>query len=304
MKNHTAVCKTTRKTNDGQAQGSSGGENAVAIAPPNYGINFVDSGMTATAPIQCVADKRSGIPVNALSNAKAPDICSRSSDCNDRLVGAGVGALAGGLAGAAIGAVVGGPVGALVGAGIGGLVGGIAGALIGGGCTASATGVALGASSAFNDSTQHGLITPIIVRGTELADVQDSELVSASLDHHGSFSAIPSTVGNTSGFMAANNIPPDRHLGGNAWTLNTFDSHGGDGDLSFLQMDLFKIPKCNINTAQDMPNSGYRIKRTVKTEGTKVVGIVTKTAEAVSIGGHSSTPGLTAKKEAKVTLRP
>jgi hypothetical protein len=220
------------------------------------------------------------------------------------LVSAGVGAVAGGLVGAAIGAAVGGPVGALVGAGIGAVVGGVGGALVGGGgCTASATGVALGASSAFNDGIDHGLITPITVRGTELADVQDSELVSSSVDHHGCFSPIPSTVSSTSGFMAANSIPPDRHLANNAWTLSAFDSHGGDGDLSFLQTDLFKIPKCGINTAQDMPNSGYRIKRTVKSEGTKVVGIVTKSAEAVSIGSHSSTPGLTAKKEAKVTLR-
>ncbi len=171
------------------------------------------------------------------------------------------------------------------------------------GCSASATGISLGASSAFNDGTDHGLITPIIVRGTNLADVLDSELVSPSVDHHGSFATIPSVVSGTSGFMPANSIPPDRHLANNAWTLSVFDGHGGDGDLSFLQMDLFTIPTCGINTPQDMPNSGYRIKRTVKQEGTKVVGIVEKTAEAVTIGSHSSTPGLTAKKEAKVTLR-
>jgi len=35
----------------------------------------------------------------------------------------------------------------------------------------------------------------------------------------------------------------------------------------------------------------------------KVVGSVTKTAEEVTIGSHKSTAGLTAKKEAKVTLR-
>lgn len=171
-------------------------------------------------------------------------------------------------------------------------------------CTASATGVSLGASTGFNDGTSHGLITPIIVRGSDLANVQDSEQVSPSVDHTGSFAGMPSVVSNTSGFMAADNIPPDRHLGGNAHALDRFDNHGGDGTWSFLQLDIFKIPSCGITTATAMPNSGYRIKREVKRDGASVKGIVTKSAEAVTVNGFTSTAGLTAEKKAEVTLRP
>jgi hypothetical protein len=210
------------------------------------------------------------------------------------------GALLGGLAGAAIGAA-GGPAAALVAGAIGAIGGGVAGLLS---CSASATGVSLGASGPINDGTVYGLRTPIIVRGTELADVLDSELVGASIDHTGSMVKRPSAKSSNSGFMAADKIPDDRHTSGIADHLSFFDGHGGDGSYSRLQMDLFKIPKCKIDTPQAMPNSGYRIKRSVKADGGKVVGVVIKTAEAVTIDGHKTTPGLTAKKEAKVTLRP
>ena len=223
--------------------------------------------------------------------------------------GALTGGLIGALGGAAIGAVIGSVVpgigtgvGALVGGAVGAIGGAIAGHLLS--CSASATGVSLGASGPINDGTVYGLRTPINVRGTELADVLDSESVGASIDHTGSMVARPSATSNNSGFMAADSIPDDRHTSGIADHLSFFDGHGGEGSYSRLQMDLFKIPKCNINTAQPMPNSGYRVKRTVKAEGTSVVGIITKTAEAVTVGSNSSTAGLTAKKEAKVTLRP
>lgn len=218
------------------------------------------------------------------------------------------GALLGGLAGAGIGALIGSIVPG-IGTGIGALVGGALGALGGAlaghflSCSASATGVSLGASGPINTGRKYGLRTPIIIRGTELADVLDSELVGASIDHTGSMAARPSARSNNSGFMPADNIPDDRHTSSIANHLSYYDNHGGDGSYSRLQMDLYKIPKCKINTPQSMSNSGYRIKRTVKREGAKVVGIVTKTAEAVTIGSHSSSKGLTAKKEAKVTLR-
>ena len=170
-------------------------------------------------------------------------------------------------------------------------------------CSASATGVSLGDSGPINDGTRYGLRTPIIVRGTELVDVLDSELVGTSIDHTGSMESRPSSRSNNSGFMPADNIPDDRHRSSISDHLSYFDDHGGDGSYSRLQMDLYKIPSCNIDEATSMPNSGYRIKREVKAEGDKVVGIITKTAEAVTIGSHSTTEGLTAKKEAKVTLR-
>ena len=170
-------------------------------------------------------------------------------------------------------------------------------------CAATATGVELGESGPIDEETRYGLRTPIIVHGSLLANVLDSELVGTSIDHTGSMKNRPSSRSTNSGFMAADNIPDDRHRSSKADHLNYYDNHGGDGSYSRLQMDLYKIPSCGINDPQSMPSSGYRIKREVKAEGGNVVGIVTKTAEAVTIGDHSSTAGLTAKKEAKVTLR-
>ena len=167
---------------------------------------------------------------------------------------------------------------------------------------ASATGVALGASGPIHTDTKYGLRTPIQVRGTDLANVLDSELVGSSIDHTGSMEHKPSARSNNSGFMAADDIPDDRHSSGIADHLRYFD-RGGDGSYSRLQMDLYKIPTQGIDDPVAMPESGYRIKREVKAEGSDVVGIVTKTAEAVTIGEKTSTPGLTAQKQAKVTLR-
>jgi hypothetical protein len=170
-------------------------------------------------------------------------------------------------------------------------------------CRASASGVSLGASGPINDGTVYGLRTPIIIRGTELADVMDSELVGASIDHTGSMTHRPSAKSSNSGFMPADNIPDDQHTSGIADHLSYFDTYGGEGSYSRLQMDLYKIPSCNINDPAPIENSGYRVKRTVQSEGGKVVGIVTKTAEDVTIEGHTTKAGLTPKREAKVTLR-
>jgi len=170
-------------------------------------------------------------------------------------------------------------------------------------CRASASGVSLGASGPINDGTVYGLRTPINVRGTDLANVLDSELVGTSIDHTGSMAARPSAKSSNSGFMAADSIPDDRHTSSIADHLSYYDAHGGDGSYSRLQMDLYKVPNCNIDTPWPIPNSGYRVKRSVQAEGSKVVGVVTKTAEDVTVDGKSATAGLTPKKEAKVILR-
>ncbi len=174
----------------------------------------------------------------------------------------------------------------------------------GSGCSASATGVSLGPSTDFNDGHQYGLITPIKVRGKKLAKVEDSELVGTSMNHLGSMTHRPSARSTNSEFMPANNIPDDRHMSGIEDHLSFYDNHGGDGSYDRLQMDLFKIPKCGITTPQSMPNSGYRLKRHIFREGNNIVGQITKTAEAVSIDGFSSTAGLTPQRQtAKLVLR-
>jgi hypothetical protein len=172
-------------------------------------------------------------------------------------------------------------------------------------CTASATGVSLGASTALNNAGSFGLITPITVHGTDLANVLDSELVSPSVDHTGCFSSVASMVSSTSSWMAADNIPPDNHTFPKRLALSTFDANGGAGSISFLQMDLYKIPTCGINSPVAMPNSGYRIKHELSgAVGGTVRAVTTKTAEAVTIDAFTTTAGLTASKRAENTIRP
>ena len=55
MKRHTSISKTTRTFTTDSMHQSSARDTAVAFAPPDYGIDFVDSGMAATAPVQRVA---------------------------------------------------------------------------------------------------------------------------------------------------------------------------------------------------------------------------------------------------------
>jgi hypothetical protein len=55
LKIHTAVSKISHKATGDLSQNVSGSENALAITPPNYGIEFVDSGMAANAPVQCLS---------------------------------------------------------------------------------------------------------------------------------------------------------------------------------------------------------------------------------------------------------
>ena len=49
MNGHTFASQKDRKTADNPSRHSSAGEHAVAIAPPDYGIDFVDTGTPATA---------------------------------------------------------------------------------------------------------------------------------------------------------------------------------------------------------------------------------------------------------------
>lgn len=169
--------------------------------------------------------------------------------------------------------------------------------------TPTVTGVALGTGYAEKTDTKYGLVTPIIIRGTQLDKVMDSELVGASIDHTGSFASRPSAKSNNSGFMKADKIPDDHHSSGIADHLKYFDNHGGDGSYSRLQMDLYKIPSVSGETIKAIPSSGYRIKRSVKKVGEKVVGTVTKTPEACTIDSYTTTEGLGPSATADVTIR-
>ena len=54
MNSRTSANKTKQKSSGDSSQHSAGGENAAAMTPPDYGIDFVDNGMAASMPVQCV----------------------------------------------------------------------------------------------------------------------------------------------------------------------------------------------------------------------------------------------------------
>ena len=56
MKGHAFTSKTTRKTTDAPSRHSSAGENAIALSPPAYGIDFVDQRMPAPSANRAGAD--------------------------------------------------------------------------------------------------------------------------------------------------------------------------------------------------------------------------------------------------------
>lgn len=81
MKYTTSQTKATRQTEDTSSRGSSVGQEAVSIAPPEYGLDFVDQGMAETAPTQrrCFAcpgrsegtpENRTGMPDRLMSGVE------------------------------------------------------------------------------------------------------------------------------------------------------------------------------------------------------------------------------------------
>ena len=75
IKSHTTVNKTTHKTCDNvsyQSHPSSVGNNALALTPPDYGINFVDISMTAPVPVQRVGKLEEERPLQARSISAVP----------------------------------------------------------------------------------------------------------------------------------------------------------------------------------------------------------------------------------------
>jgi hypothetical protein len=60
MKSHAFTSRTARKTTDAPSQHSSAGKNANALAPPAYGIDFVDRGMPALDTDRAAGGKTPG----------------------------------------------------------------------------------------------------------------------------------------------------------------------------------------------------------------------------------------------------
>lgn len=137
-----------------------------------------------------------------------------------------------------------------------------------------------------------------------MASVQDSEKVSLSFDHTGSFVGTAPIPSSQSSFMPAVNIPNDRHGAPRALILNFADNHGGNGSFAKHQLDVYTHPHYGIINPIAIPNSGYKITRTITTgPGTRVRLRVDKTPEACTVDGFSTTAGPSPAQHDEVIVR-
>lgn len=222
------------------------------------------------------------------------------------LIGGGIGAVAGGVGGF----VLGGPVGAVIGAMGGAAVGAGIGALVGGPLAPVPTALRNGPGHTPIDTAgAAGMAIDITLTSSsgldaDMAAVQDSEQVSASLNHTGSYVHIPSERSNNSGYMPGHPIPADRHSEGKARVIDCADNHGGNGSMEREQLDSFTAPAAGITTPTAVPNSGYVIKRIITVTGTAISFRLHKSARAVTVNGFTTAPGPSAAQFDDVVVRP
>jgi hypothetical protein len=225
----------------------------------------------------------------------------------------------GALIGGGIGAVVGGVGGFLVGGPVGAIVGGVGGALVG-----AAIGAAVGGAAApcpvpvaVRNGPRHAPIDTADAAGmaiaitltsstgndTDMASVQDSEQVSSSFNHTGSYTAVPAGRSNNSGYMAGHPIPDDRHSEPKARIIDCADNHGGNGSMDRHQLDSFTAAACGITSPRAIPNSGYLIRRTIIVSGTQIKFRLDKSPAACAVNGFTTTAGPSPAQSEEVVVR-
>ena len=139
----------------------------------------------------------------------------------------------------------------------------------------------------------------------ELPFVQDSEVVGTSFDHTGSCATLPSFASSNSTFMPAANIPNDRHQSARALIIDRADNYGGSGSYARHQLDIYNHARYGIFNAIAIPNSGYRITRSIIAgPGTRLRFRVDKTPEACTVRGFSTTAGPSPAQHDEVVIRP
>ena len=190
----------------------------------------------------------------------------------------------GGLIGGGIGALVGAVGGFFLGGPGGAIVGGIGGAAIGAGIGAGIAGSRCPVPVAVRNGPRHAPIdtadsagmaiaitlTSSTGRDADMASVQDSEQVSSSFNHTGSYAAVPPGRSNNSGYMAGYPIGDDQHSEPKATIIDCADNHGGNGSMERHQLDTFTAPACGITTPRAIPASGYLIRRIITVTGTQI----------------------------------
>lgn len=135
----------------------------------------------------------------------------------------------------------------------------------------------------------------------DMASVQDSEQVSSSLNHTGSYATVPSRRSNNSGYMAGYPVPDDRHSEAKADIIDVADNKGGDGSFEREQCDTWKPNATGTEAA--IPASGYVIKRTLKKTGTQIKFTTEKSPRAVTVNGFTTTAGPSPTQSEEVTVR-
>jgi hypothetical protein len=139
----------------------------------------------------------------------------------------------------------------------------------------------------------------------DLASAQDSEQVSLSFDHTGSFAGTPARPTSQSGFMSAANIPNDRHGSSRAEMIGIADAGGGAGSYAKHQLDIYTHARYGIINPIVIPNSGYRLTRSIVAgAGTELRFRVDKQPEACTVNGFTTDAGSSPAQSDEVQLRP
>lgn len=136
----------------------------------------------------------------------------------------------------------------------------------------------------------------------DMASILDSEQVSSSINHTGSYAALPSRRSNNSGYMPGYPIPADHHSEGKADIIDTADNHGGNGSFERLQLDTWKPTAAGAEAA--IPDSGYVIKRTIITNGKEIRYRTEKSPRACTVNGFTTTAGPSPAQSEEVQVRP
>ena len=146
-------------------------------------------------------------------------------------------------------------------------------------------------------------ITSSTGNDADMAGIQDSEQVGLSYNHTGSMASVDPLPSNQSGFMPGHPIPDDQHGWSKAAIIDIADNNGGDGSFEKKQLDIYTDTDGGVTAPQAIPSSGYVIKRTIKTSGTKITLKTEKRAEAATVNGYSTTAGPSSTYSDEVTVR-
>jgi hypothetical protein len=86
--------------------------------------------------------------------------------------------------------------------------------------------------------------------------------------------------------------------------IDRADNHGGSGGYSRHQLDIYTHSRYGIFNPIAIPNSGYRITRSVIAgPGRRVAFRVDKTPEAFTVGSFSTTAGPSPAQHDEVVVR-